>query len=70
MEMAGKLEVYLELNCSADKFFKLLSNQIHHIPKASSDKIHAIEVHEGDWETAGSLKLWTYTIGTIYHNSI
>ncbi|KAH7570952.1 hypothetical protein JRO89_XS05G0229900 [Xanthoceras sorbifolium] len=61
MGLAGEVEVYVELKTSADKFYKVFSNQVHHVPNAS-DKVHAIEVHEGDWETAGSIKVWKYTI--------
>ncbi|KAH7570965.1 hypothetical protein JRO89_XS05G0231200 [Xanthoceras sorbifolium] len=61
MGLAGELEVDTELKTSADKFYKVFSNQVHHVPNAS-DKVHAIEVHEGDWETAGSIKVWKYTI--------
>lgn len=60
--MAGNLQAEVEINSSADKYFKLLSKELHHMPNASSDKIHTVDVHEGDWETPGSVKLWTYTI--------
>ncbi|KAL5763272.1 hypothetical protein ACOSP7_019536 [Xanthoceras sorbifolium] len=31
--------------------------------KASGDhKIQAVDLHEGDWETPGSIKLWKYII--------
>ncbi|OWM64003.1 hypothetical protein CDL15_Pgr006373 [Punica granatum] len=62
MGIEGKLEAELELKSTVDKLYKRLKSEIHHAPDASSDKIHAIEVHEGDWETPGSVKLWTYTI--------
>ncbi|KAH7570962.1 hypothetical protein ACOSP7_019534 [Xanthoceras sorbifolium] len=45
MGLAGELEVDTELKTSADKFYKVLSNQVHHVPNAS-DKVHAIEVHK------------------------
>ncbi|XP_031384960.1 MLP-like protein 328 [Punica granatum] len=62
MAIEGKVEAELELKSTPDMYFKRLKSEIHHAPNASSDKIHAIEVHEGDWETPGSVKLWTYTI--------
>ena len=63
MALTGKLEAETEIKVSADKFFKIFRSQAHHIPNASSDKIHKIEVHEGDWESHGSIKHWSYTIG-------
>ncbi|KAJ9708434.1 hypothetical protein PVL29_000463 [Vitis rotundifolia] len=38
-------------------------NQAHHLPNICSDKIHKIEVHEGDWETQGSVQHWSFTVG-------
>ncbi|XP_010044194.2 MLP-like protein 43 [Eucalyptus grandis] len=62
MTLAGTLETELELKSPADKYFKRISSELHHAPNASPDKVHAIEVHEGDRETPGSVKLWTYTL--------
>ena len=63
MAQINKLEANIQLKSSAEEFYNILSTQIHQIPNASSDKIHTIEVHEGDWEKDGSVKLWKYTIG-------
>lgn len=63
MALVEKLEADVELKCSADKFFEIWSYQASQAPDAASDKVHAVEVHEGDWIAAGSVKLWTYTIG-------
>ncbi|KAF8040162.1 hypothetical protein BT93_B2402 [Corymbia citriodora subsp. variegata] len=62
MTLAGTLETELELKSPADKYFKRISSELHQAPNASSDKVHAVEVHEGDWETPGSVKIWTYTM--------
>lgn len=68
MAMEGKVERELELKSSADKFFKRLASELHHAPNASPEKVHAIEVHGGDFsESHGSVQLWTYTIGTQNH---
>ncbi|XP_021642474.2 MLP-like protein 329 [Hevea brasiliensis] len=61
MVQADKLEADVELNAPADNFYKIFYSQAHHVPNAS-DSIHAVEVHEGDWETPGSAKLWKYTL--------
>ncbi|KAI4379076.1 hypothetical protein MLD38_005415 [Melastoma candidum] len=62
MAIEKKVETEVEIKSSADKFFKRLSTEIHHTRDASSEKVHSIEVHEGNWETPGSVKLWSYTI--------
>ncbi|CAL8097414.1 unnamed protein product [Prunus armeniaca] len=46
----------------ADKFYKIFASQMHLLPNVSSDKIQGVELHEGDWETAGSVKHWDYTL--------
>ncbi len=58
------VEELVEIKASADEVFKVLSNQNHLIPEAASDHIQEIAVHEGDWETSGSVKVWNYTVGT------
>lgn len=63
MALTGKLEAEVELKCPADKLFSVFRCETHQIPNVASDKIHAIEVHEGDWEAHGSVKLWKYTCG-------
>ncbi|KAJ9708437.1 hypothetical protein PVL29_000465 [Vitis rotundifolia] len=63
MALTGKLEVDMEINSPADKFYNIFRRQAHHIPNICSDKVHQIDVHEGDWETPGSVKNWGYTLG-------
>ncbi|PRQ40948.1 putative START-like domain-containing protein [Rosa chinensis] len=65
----GKLETLeevVEIKSSADKLYAIITTEHHNVPKASSDHIHDVAVHEGDWETSGSIKLWKYTVdGTV-----
>ncbi|KAM1608315.1 hypothetical protein EV1_020298 [Malus domestica] len=56
------LEAEVEIKANADQLYKFISYQHHDVPKAASDKIHDVTVHEGDWVTSGSVKLWNYTI--------
>lgn len=63
MALAGKQQVDLELNCSADKFYSMVKSQTHQLPNVSSDKVHGVEVHEGDWDSHGSIKLWKFCVG-------
>ncbi|XP_038706136.1 MLP-like protein 329 [Tripterygium wilfordii] len=57
-----KIEAEVEIKSPAEKVYSVVRSQNHVVPKAASDKIHHVEVHEGDWETHGSIKLWKYTI--------
>ncbi|KAI4379101.1 hypothetical protein MLD38_005438 [Melastoma candidum] len=58
----GLLEADVHTNSPADALFKLLAEEVHNVPDASSDNVHSVQLHEGDWATTGSVKLWTYTI--------
>ncbi|PRQ40952.1 putative START-like domain-containing protein [Rosa chinensis] len=58
----GKLETEVEISSGADKFYKIFTSQMHLLPNVSSDKIQGVELHEGDWETVGSVKHWDYTL--------
>ena len=60
------LEERVELKSSAEKFFNFLKSQNQQIPSnVHSEKLHAVEIHEGEWNTPGSVKLWKYNIGII-----
>ncbi|XP_059448550.1 MLP-like protein 43 [Corylus avellana] len=62
MALTGKLEAVVEIQSTSDKFFSVLSTENHQVPDASLDKVHGVEVHEGDWKTTGSVKLWKYVV--------
>jgi hypothetical protein len=58
------LEASVQLKSCPKKFFNFLKNQSEHIPnKAQSENVHAVEIHKGDWNTPGSVKIWKFTIG-------
>ncbi|KAL5553436.1 hypothetical protein UlMin_040837 [Ulmus minor] len=61
--MASKFEKEVEIKTPALVFYKIFKSQCHHIPNLSPEKIHTIHVHEGDWESAGSVKHWKYNLG-------
>ncbi|CAI0434120.1 unnamed protein product [Linum tenue] len=62
MAMKGKLESVMEVKASADKVYGVFRKTSHHIPNHTAKNIHKVEVHEGDWETHGSIKYWNYTL--------
>jgi hypothetical protein len=63
MALEGKLETEIELKADAQKFYEIFKKQGHQVPNATPDHIQAVSVHEGDWETHGSVKIWQYTVG-------
>ncbi|KAF2297107.1 hypothetical protein GH714_017469 [Hevea brasiliensis] len=62
MALKGKLESVLELKSSPEKFLNPWKEQAHQVPNHSPTNIQGVHVHEGDWVTAGSIKVWNYTI--------
>ncbi|XP_059446623.1 MLP-like protein 43 [Corylus avellana] len=60
--LKGKLETEIEIKADPQKFYEIFKKQAHQVPNATPDHIQAVEVHEGDWETHGSIKLWKYTV--------
>ncbi|XP_038893047.1 MLP-like protein 31 [Benincasa hispida] len=60
MSLQRKLEGDIEIEASASKFHELLHKRLHHVPKASGDKVQSCELHEGDWGKVGSIVYWNY----------
>ncbi|XP_030514565.1 MLP-like protein 28 [Rhodamnia argentea] len=61
MAVRGKLEVEVDLKSSADQFYSFFRNTPHHLPNACTE-LHAGEIHEGEWASAGSVRKWTYSV--------
>ncbi|CAK7326748.1 unnamed protein product [Dovyalis caffra] len=62
MALQGKLETVVELKTPAAKLYNLWKNQAHQVSKHTPNNVQAVNVHHGDWETDGSIKVWNYTI--------
>ncbi|KAK2399522.1 MLP protein [Trifolium repens] len=61
MALIGKVESEVEIRAPAAKFYNVFRKQLEHLPNISTH-IHGARVHEGDWETVGSIKHWEFTI--------
>ncbi|OVA04082.1 Bet v I domain [Macleaya cordata] len=62
-----KLEVEVEVQCSADKFYRMFKHDVKEIPKHLPHIIEHVEVLEGDGVNAGTVKLWKYILGKNYY---
>ncbi|XP_038715567.1 MLP-like protein 34 [Tripterygium wilfordii] len=58
-----KMETSFEIEASADEFYSVFKSQAFHVPKHASSHMEAVDLHEGDWESRGSVKLWKYVVG-------
>ncbi|XP_057445451.1 MLP-like protein 328 [Lotus japonicus] len=57
------LETAVQLKSCPEKLYNLFKSQNQHIPKKTqSEKLHGVEIHKGDWETPGSVKIWKFCI--------
>ncbi|GAU30870.1 hypothetical protein TSUD_15560 [Trifolium subterraneum] len=61
MALSGKVVSEVEIQTPAAKFYNFYRKKLEHLPNISTH-IHGAKVHEGDWETVGSVKHWEYTI--------
>ncbi|CAJ2674425.1 unnamed protein product [Trifolium pratense] len=61
MALIGKVETEVEIQAPASKFYNFYRKQLEHLPNISTH-VHDARVHEGDWETVGSVKHYEYTI--------
>ncbi|KAJ9166950.1 hypothetical protein P3X46_021639 [Hevea brasiliensis] len=62
MALKGKLETLLELKSSPNKFLSLWKEQAHQVPNHAPTNIQGVHVHDDDWVTPDSIKVWRYTI--------
>ncbi|KAL6192669.1 PREDICTED: MLP-like protein 28-like [Fragaria vesca subsp. vesca] len=63
MSLQGKVEAEFEITAPADKFYNIFKIEAHLVPNTSqTGSITGVAVHEGDWETDGSIKIWNYAI--------
>lgn len=62
-DLKGKLDTEVELKSSAHEFFNFWRGQVHQTPNHTPANVQEIKLHEGDWESSGSIKIWHYTLG-------
>lgn len=64
MAQLCKLELQIEIKSSPERVFDVYKNKTSLMPKISPDKLQSIQVLEGDGKSVGSIRLWTYVMGT------
>ncbi|KAI5676602.1 hypothetical protein M9H77_07552 [Catharanthus roseus] len=68
MSQLCKLEAQTEIKSSPDKFYDIYKKKTYLQLKIVPGKIQSIQVLEGDGETAGSIRLWTYIMVVVVDN--
>ncbi|XP_060206246.1 kirola-like isoform X1 [Lycium barbarum] len=62
MGLKGKLVSQTELKGCKDLFHEMFRHKPHHLPNVAPNSIKAVDLHEGDWGTVGSVVNWNYTL--------
>ncbi|KAJ8770226.1 hypothetical protein K2173_011762 [Erythroxylum novogranatense] len=65
MANISKLQIEVEVTSHADEFFNTYRAKAHIVPKTSSENVHGVEIHEGDFGSAGAVKTWTFNLGNM-----
>ena len=61
----GRVEAEVDMKISADQYYIFWRSTPHLLPRVCTN-MKAGEIHEGKWDSAGSIRKWTYTIGKHY----
>ncbi|KAL1220840.1 MLP-like protein 31 [Cardamine amara subsp. amara] len=61
--LLGELEVEVDIKSPAVKFYQVYAGRPHHVAKATSSKVQACDLLEGEWGTVGSIVNWNYVYG-------
>ncbi|CAN7028396.1 unnamed protein product [Brassica oleracea var. botrytis] len=70
MATSGTYVSEVPLKGSAEKHYKRWKSENHHFPDAIGHHIQGVTLHEGDWDSHGSIKIWNYTCGNNTQNTI
>ncbi|KAI8554077.1 hypothetical protein RHMOL_Rhmol05G0069500 [Rhododendron molle] len=61
MALSGKMESEVEIKSNGDDIFHMCAGKkSQHTATLSTEKVHKVEIHEGDWGDHGSVKVWTF----------
>lgn len=69
MAMSGTYVTDVPLKGSAEKHYKRWRSENHLAPDAIGHLIQGVTVHEGDWDSHGTIKIWNYTRGPYLYFS-
>ncbi|KAL1544893.1 kirola-like [Salvia divinorum] len=61
MGLHGKLIAAIEFKAGGDVFHEIMRYNPEHLSKATPDKVHGCDLHEGEFGHAGSIICWKYT---------
>ncbi|KAE8667198.1 Detected protein of unknown function [Hibiscus syriacus] len=60
MAQIRKMDCHLMVRSSADKFYDAFRNKAKLTPKMSDGFVADVKLLQGDWNSVGAVRLWTY----------
>ncbi|OMO99690.1 hypothetical protein COLO4_13144 [Corchorus olitorius] len=63
MAQIRKMDCQVEIKSSAEQFFDAFKNNIHLMPKLANQVIQDVQLVQGDWQSVGCVRFWTFTVG-------
>ncbi|XP_010421666.1 PREDICTED: MLP-like protein 31 [Camelina sativa] len=61
--LLGEVEVEVDIKAPAAKFYHVYAGRPDHVAKATSRKVQACDLLEGEWGLVGSIVNWNYVYG-------
>ncbi|KAK7334631.1 hypothetical protein VNO80_26391 [Phaseolus coccineus] len=55
-----KIETKVHMKASAEQFYDVFCNRLHHIPNISPQQVQSVQIQKGEWGTEGSIISWNY----------
>ncbi|EOA24895.1 hypothetical protein CARUB_v10018187mg [Capsella rubella] len=62
MATSGTYVTEVPLKGTAEKHYKIWRNENHLFPDVVGHHIQGVTVHDGEWDSHGSIKIWNYTL--------
>ncbi|OMO99691.1 hypothetical protein COLO4_13145 [Corchorus olitorius] len=63
MAQIRKMDCQVEIKSSAEQFFDAFKNKMQLMPKLASQVISDVKLVQGDWNSVGCVRKWTYILG-------
>ena len=63
MAQTRKMDCQVEIKSQADKFYDAFRTKLQLMPKISNQIIKDVKLVQGDWESLGAVRLWSFVAG-------
>lgn len=67
MAQSVTVEAQMELKSPAEKVYEIFRRKSYLLPEIAPHMVKDIKLLAGDWESVGSVRLWTYVAGRVLY---